>query len=378
MARVAVHLWEGSAVSIMDNAVYVDGRRTANPTSIEETCETTRERGGIAWIDLSWPEQAEIEAVAAEFSLHPLAVEDAINAHQRPKVEHYDDVLFVVLHPARNVDDDGDGHVDRVEFGEVHAWVGPDFVVTIRRSVTPDLDALRGRLEQDPDLLRLGPVAILAALLDEVVDTYRPVVTRLRGAIDQIEDQLFSRDPEVSFRIYEATREVIGLQRATGPLVEMLQDLYDAKRVYADEQSAAAHPDDAPHPEGDVQDHRWVELLRSLRNVLDHAIKHAETSETFRSLLTNALNVHSTLVTQEQNEESRRMTEISLKQDEQMKKISAWAAILFAPTLIGTIYGMNFTHMPELHWTFGYPLAILGMVGLGGVFYWIFKRVGWL
>ncbi|MFI2490042.1 magnesium and cobalt transport protein CorA [Promicromonospora kroppenstedtii] len=365
-------------MSIMDNAVYVDGRRTANPASIEETCETTRERGGIAWVDLSWPAPAEIEAVAAEFSLHPLAVEDAINAHQRPKVEHYDDVLFVVLHPARNIDDDGDGHVDRVEFGEVHAWVGPDFVVTIRRSVTPDLDALRDRLEQDPDLLRLGPVAILAALLDEVVDTYRPVVTRLRGAIDQIEDQLFSRDPGVSFRIYEATREVIGLQRATGPLVEMLQDLYDAKREYADQQSAAAHPEDAPHPEGDVQDHRWVELLRSLRNVLDHAIKHAETSETFRSLLTNALNVHSTLVTQEQNEESRRMTEISLKQDEQMKKISAWAAILFAPTLIGTIYGMNFTHMPELRWTFGYPLAILGMIGLGGVFYWIFKRVGWL
>ncbi|MFD6447279.1 magnesium and cobalt transport protein CorA [Promicromonospora sp. NPDC060204] len=365
-------------MSIMDNAVYVDGRRTANPTSIEETCETTRERGGIAWVDLSWPEPAEIEAVAAEFDLHPLAVEDAIHAHQRPKAEHYGDVLFVVLHPARSVDDDGDGHVDRVEFGEVHAWVGPDFVVTVRRSVTPDLGAMRGRLEQEPDLLRLGPVAILAALLDEVVDTYRPVVTRLRGDIDQIEDQLFSRDPEVSFRIYEATREVIGLQRATGPLVEMLQDLYDGKRKFAGQQSAAAHPDDAAHPDGDVQDQRWVELLRSLRNVLDHAIKLSGTSDTFRSLLTNALDVHSTLVTQEQNEESRRMTESSLKQNEQMKKISAWAAILFAPTLIGTIYGMNFTHMPELHWTFGYPLAIGGMIGLGGIFYGIFKRAGWL
>jgi magnesium transporter len=300
-------------------------------------------------------------------------VEDAVHAHQRPKIEHFDDVVFVVLHPARSVDDDGDGHVDRVEFGEVHAWVGPDFVVTVRRSVTPDLDAMRGRLEQDPDLLRLGPVAILAALLDEVVDTYRPVVARLRADIDQIEDQLFSRDPEVSFRIYEATREVIGLQRATGPLVDMLQDLYDSKQKYAGGEPGTEHLD------ADVaQDHRWVELLRSLRNVLDHAIKHAETSDTFRSLLTNALNVHSTLVTQEQNEETRRMTEISLKQDEQMKKISAWAAILFAPTLIGTIYGMNFDHMPELHWTFGYPLAIAGMLGLGGVFYWIFKRVGWL
>jgi magnesium transporter len=357
----------------MDNAVYVDGKRTANPASIEETCEVTRERGGIAWVDLAWPTPAEIQAVAEEFDLHPLAVEDAIHAHQRPKIEHYDDVLFVVLHPARSVDDDGDGHVDRVEFGEVHAWVGPDFVVTIRRSVTPDLGTMRGRLEQDPELLRLGPVAILAALLDEVVDTYRPVVARLRGDIDQIEDQLFSRDPEVSFRIYEATREVIGLQRATSPLVDMLQELHDAKQ-----EEAGAEPG-TEHLDADVtQDHRWVELLRSLRNVLDHAIKHAETSDTYRSLLTNALNVHSTLVTQEQNEETRRMTEISLKQDEQMKKISAWAAILFAPTLIGTIYGMNFDHMPELHWTLGYPLAIAGMIGLGGVFYWIFKRVGWL
>ena len=348
----------------MDNAVYVDGKRTANPASLEETCEVTRARGGIAWVDLAWPASGEIEAVADEFSLHPLAVEDAVHAHQRPKIEHYDDVLFVVLHPARNVDDDGDGHIDRVEFGEVHAWVGPDFVVTIRRSVTPDLAAMRAGLEQDPDLLRLGPVAILATLLDQVVDTYRPVVARLRGDIDQIEDQLFSRDPEVSLRIYEATREVIGLQRATSPLVDILRTLHDAN----EERSGAPAE----------QEHRYIELQRSLRNVLDHAVKHADTSDTFRALLTNALNVHSTLVTQEQNEEMRRMSEISLEQTEQTKKISAWAAILFAPTLIGTIYGMNFDHMPELHWTFGYPLAIAGMLGLGGIFYWIFKRVGWL
>ncbi|MFC8801202.1 magnesium and cobalt transport protein CorA [Promicromonospora sp. NPDC057138] len=353
-------------MSIMDNAVYVDGKRTANPAGIEETCEVTRERGGIAWVDMAWPEPAEIQAVADEFSLHPLAVEDAIHAHQRPKIEHYDDVLFLVLHPARSVDDDGDGHIDRVEFGEVHAWVGPDFVVTIRRSVTPDLKAMRDHLEQDPDLLRLGPTAILATLLDRVVDTYRPVVARIRRDIDRVEDQLFSRDPEVSLRIYEATREVIGLQRATSPLVDILRELH------------ADGEGDGEPATGSAQDHRYVELQRNLRNVLDHAIKHAETSDTYRSLLTNALNVHSTLVTQEQNEESRRMTEISMRQDEQMKKISAWAAILFAPSLIGTIYGMNFDHMPELTWTFGYPLALASMVGLGGIFYWIFKRVGWL
>lgn len=357
-------------MSIMDNAVYVDGKRTANPASLEETCEVTRERGGIAWVDLAWPEPAEIQAVAEEFELHPLAVEDAIHAHQRPKLERYGDVQFVVLHPARSVDDDGDGHIDRVEFGELHAWVGPDFVVTIRRSATPDLEAVRTGLEQDPDLLRLGPVAILVALLDQVVDTYRPVITRLRRDIDQVEDQLFSRDPDVSFRIYEATREVIGLQRATSPLVEILRSLHDGGEAGAGSE---------PGPDGGaVQEHRYVELQRNLRNVLDHAVKHAETSDTFRALLTNSLNVHSTLVTQEQNEEMRRMSEISLKQSEQTKKISAWAAILFAPTLIGTIYGMNFDHMPELHWVLGYPLALAGMLGLGGIFYWIFKRVGWL
>ena len=351
-------------MSIMDNAVYVDGKRTANPVSIEETCETTRERGGIAWIDMAWPKPAEIEAVAEEFSLHPLAVEDAVHAHQRPKIEHYGDVLFLVLHPARSVDDDGDGHVDRVEFGEVHAWVGPDFVVTIRRSVTPDLAAMRDSLEQDPDLLRLGPVAILATLLDKVVDTYRPVIMRLRNDIDRVEDQLFSRDPEVSLRIYEATREAIGLQRATGPLVDILRTLHGAG-----EEKPGSDP---------AQDHRYVELQRNLRNVLDHAIKHAETSETFRSLLTNALNVHSTLVTQEQNEEMRRMSEISLKESEQTKKISAWAAILFAPTLIGTIYGMNFDTMPELHWTYGYPAAVAAMVAMGFGLWAIFKKKRWL
>lgn len=333
----------------MDSTVYVDGRRTADPVGIEDAYAAARARGGIAWVDLAQPTPAEIRQVAEQFSLHHLTVEDAIDVHQRPKIEQYDDALFVVLHPARNVDDDRDGHIDRVEFGSVHAWVGPDFVVTIRRSVVPDLAAMREQLESKPDLLRHGPVAILATLLDQVVDTYWPVVTRLRGYIDQVEDQLFSRDPAVSLRIYEATREVIGLQRATRPLVDILRTLQDDEGRLR------------PGPEPGLS---HVELDRHLRNVLDHAIKHAETSDTFRSLLTNALDVHSTLVTQEQNE--------------QTKRISAWAAIIFAPTLIGTIYGMNFDYMPELHWLLGYPLALTAMVCLGVVLHRLFKRVGWL
>jgi magnesium transporter len=333
----------------MDNTVYVDGRRTASPVGIEETYKITRERGGIAWVDLAWPTPEEIRQIAEQFSLHHLAVEDAIDVHQRPKIERYDDVLFVVLHPARNVDEDADGHIDRVEFGDVHAWMGPDFVVTIRRSAVPNLAAMRDRLESRPNLLRQGPAAVLATLLDQVINTYRPVVTRLRTDIEQVEDQLFSRAPEVSLQIYEATREVIGLQRATHPHVDILRRLQD---------------DDALPGPGPVPNLGHVELRRHLRNVLDHAVKYAETSDTFRSLLTNTLDVHSTLVTQEQNE--------------QMKQISAWAAIIFAPTLIGTVYGMNFDHMPELHWTLGYPLALTAMVGLGALLYRLFKRVGWL
>ncbi|MFI6427220.1 magnesium and cobalt transport protein CorA [Promicromonospora sp. NPDC050880] len=332
-------------MTIMDNAVYVDGRRTANPASIEETYEITRARGGIAWVDLAWPTAEEIQQVAAEFALHHLAVEDAIAVHQRPKIERFDDALFVVLHPALDPDGSGDGRIGRVEFGTVHAWVGPDFVVTIRRSAVPDLATMRERLESRPNLLRHGPRAILATLLEQVVDTYRPVVTRLRTDIDQVEDRLFSRDPEVSRGIYEATREVIGLQRATLPLVDVLRALRD----------------DAPPAE---RGPGYVELERHLRSVLDHAVKYAETADTYRSLLANVLGAHSTLVTQEQNE--------------QMKQISAWAAILFAPSLVGTVYGMNFRHMPELHWTFGYPLALLVMVVLGAVLYRVFKRVGWL
>ncbi len=343
----------------MDNAVYVDGRRTANPVSLEETCETARERGGLAWVDLYWPEPGEIHAVAEEFSLHRLAVEDAVNAHQRSKIEQYDDVLFVVLHPARLVRE-GPGPAV-AEFGEVHAFVGPDFVVTIRRAQTPDLTAMRTQLEGDPELLRHGPAAILTTLLDQVVNTYRAVIADLRSDIDEIEDKLFSRDPEVSLRIYDASREVLALQRATHPVVDILRMLHDA-----------GDGDDPRH------DGRYVELQRNLRNVLDHALRHKEAADSFRSLLANALNVHTTLVTQEQNEEMRRMSEQGLQQDEQVKKISAWAAILFAPTMVGTIYGMNFTHMPEIDWVFGYPLALGAMVAAGGVFWGIFKRVGWL
>jgi magnesium transporter len=338
-------------MTLVDNAVYVDGRRSADPTSLNETYELLRARRGMAWIGLYRPDMQEIRSVAKEFDLHPLAVEDAITAHQRAKLERYGTTLFTVLRPARYLDD-----VEEVEFGELHIFTGEDFVVTIRHAEAPDLGRVRRRLEAAPALLKLGPEAILYAILDQVVDEYLPVVAGLENDIDEIEDQLFTGDPAVSRRIYELSREVIEFQRATHPLLNMLVALESGFDKYKVD----------------------LELQRNLRDVRDHAIRVVEQADSFRVLLQNALSVHTTLVGQQQNDEMRSLTEASLAQNEEVKRISSWAAILFAPTLVGTIYGMNFTHMPELRWTAGYPLAIALMVATSVTLYLVFKRRGWL
>jgi magnesium transporter len=331
--------------------VYVNGRRSADPKSLEETYEVLRERKGMAWIGLYRPDVEEIRSVAREFELPELAVEDAIAAHQRPKIERYGTTLFTVLRPAHYID-----VTEEVEFGELHIFTGRDFVVTIRHAETPDLALVRQRLEEAPELLKLGPEAILYAILDQVVDEYAPVIVGLENDIDEIEDQLFKSDPSVSRRIYDLTREVIEFQRATHPLLEMLAALEN----------------------GFENNEVDVELQRNLRDVTDHAIRIIERADAFRILLQSALTVNSTLVSQQQNDEMRRLTMASLAQNEEVKKISAWAAILFAPTLVGTIYGMNFKHMPELRWFYGYPLAIGLMFATSITLYFVFKRRSWL
>ena len=336
---------------LVDNAVYVDGKRTADPASLSDTFRVMRERGGMAWIGLYRPDLEQIRSVAEEFDLHPLAVEDAVHAHQRPKIERYGSTLFAVLRPARYLDAD-----EEVEFGEIHLFTGDDFVVTIRQAESPDLAHVRHRLEDNPDLLGLGPVAVLYAIFDQVVDEYLPVVAGLENDIDEIEDQLFNGDQAVARRIYALSREVIEFQRATHPILDMLDQLEAGLARY------------------DVD----VELRRNLRDVKDHALQVVERVDSFRLLLQNALMVHSTLVVERQNDEMRSMTETSILQNEEVKRISAWAAILFAPTLVGTISGMNFDHMPELHWSFGYPVALTAMVAMGVVLYLVFKKHDWL
>ncbi len=336
---------------LVNNAVYVDGKRIASPSSLDETYDIASERHGMAWIGLYRPDADEFRSVQGEFGLHHLAVEDAIKAHQRPKFERYGSTLFVALRPARYLDD-----VEAVEFGEIHIFAGPDFIVTIRHAETPDLGKVRERLEHTPDLLRLGPEAVLYAILDQVVDEYGPVVAGLENDIDEIEDQLFGEDPAVSKRIYDLSREVIEFQRATHPILEILSGLAAGFDKYEVD----------------------IELRRSLRDVQDHALRVVERADSFRAVLQNALSVQTTLVGQRQNDEMRGLTEASFAQNEEVKKISAWAAILFAPTLVGTIYGMNFDRMPELHWHFGYPLALGMMVLTSTMLYLIFKRRSWL
>ena len=336
---------------VVDNAIYQGGRRVATPSSLEESFEARAEHGGFAWIGLYRPTDQELDAVATEFRLHPLAVEDARKGHQRAKLERYGDTLFVVLRPARYLDDE-----ERVEFGELHVFTGRDFAITIRRAESPDLSKVRRRLEAAPELLVHGPEAVLYAVLDEVVDEYAPVNAGLENDIDEIEEQLFSGDPEVTRRIYDLSSEVLAYQRATRPLVGMIDALERGFEKYTID----------------------LELRRYLRDVKDHVIRIVERGDSFHELLQNALQVHATLVTQRQNAEITKLTETSVAQSVQTKKISAWAAILFAPTLIGTIYGMNFDNIPELHWGYGYAFALSLMVLISVGLWVIFRRRGWL
>ncbi|WP_445548227.1 MULTISPECIES: magnesium/cobalt transporter CorA [unclassified Frankia] len=343
-------------MTVMENVFYSEGRRLVRPDSLTETYQLLhgrrdRRKQDLAWIGLVRPDQREIASIAREFELHELAVEDAVQAHQRSKLERYGKTLFVVLLAASYNDTR-----EEVEFSELHVFVGDDFVITVRHGDAPDLRRVRHRMESEPDLLARGPEAVLYAILDRVVDDYAPVVAGLENDIDEIETEVFRGDPEVSRRIYELSREVIEFQRATKPLLGMLDALASGFVKYGVDAG----------------------LQQYLRDVSDHVVQVVERIEGFRQLLQNILTANAALVGQRQNEEMKILTETSIAQNEEVKKISAWAAILFAPTLVGTVYGMNFETMPELQWTYGYPFAI-GLMGLvSAMLYVVFRSRRWL
>ena len=327
------------------STLYRDGVCIASGSTDWTALATAAADGQLAWIDVADGDTEGFAEVARAFTLHHLAVEDAVHAHQRAKLERYGDVRFCVMRPATY-----DDTTETVAFGELHIFTGPGFVITVNHGTGPRIESVRADLEARPDLLVRGSGAVLHALMDRVVDDYAPVANGIQGDIDEIEDALFSDEHASdgsSKRIYQLTREVIGFQRAIGPLPDMIAALI------------------ATAPQADPEEQRY------LRDVQDHVIRLVELAESARALLSNLLNVNLTL-------ETKALSERSHAQDVQMKKVSSWAAIIFAPTLVGTIYGMNFDSMPELHWRYGYLWALSLMVLIAAALYAIFKSRDWL
>ncbi|HET8815236.1 MAG TPA: magnesium and cobalt transport protein CorA [Solirubrobacterales bacterium] len=320
---------------IVDCAAYEGGRRREGELSMERAGEAASEDGTFVWLGVFEPTEAEFKAIAAEFDLHELAVEDAVRAHQRPKVEEYGDTIHVVLKTARYVDPE-----EVIEVGELSVFVAPDFVVTVRHGAT-DLAPVRRRLERRPDLLRQGPGAVLYAIADYAVDNYLDAAQGFDEDVREVELQVFGEGQNPTERIYKLEREVLEFQAATAPLEEELEEL--CRRDYV------------VIPEA---------LHEYFRDVEDHLRRVATRVENFRQLLDSALEAN--------------LTQVSMRQNEDMRKISAWVAIAAVPTMVAGLYGMNFEHMPELEWRFGYPLVLALILGICLFLYWRFKRAGWL
>jgi magnesium transporter len=324
-------------MAIVDCAHYRDGvRQHEGPLEVEQAARAARGEGDFVWLGLVEPSDEEMGSVAAAFGLHELAVEDAKHAHQRPKLEDYDDSFFVVLRPARY-----DDAAEEVEFGEIHLFIGGAYLIAVRHGAASELGPARQRLEARPDLLRLGPAAAAWAIVDKVVDDYAPVVDGLETDIEEVEQQIFTHGADPTERIYRLKREVIEFHRAASPLLGPLEQL-----------ERGAFP-------------RVDERLRSFfRDVADHARRIDEQVMGQRELLTSVLEANLALQ--------------SVRQNEVVRQISAWAAIIAVPTFIASVYGMNFEHMPELDSPIGYPLALAVMAVCVFVLHGFFRRIHWL
>jgi magnesium transporter len=323
---------------IVDCALYRRGHREAVAGDLGDALTVARSKGdSFIWIGLHEPTEAELDKVAREFGLHPLAVEDAVKAHQRPKVEEYEDSLFVVLKTVRY-----DEPTQQVDLGDVMLFIGDSFVVSVRHGQARALKDVRRRLEIERELLDCGPSAVLYAVCDAIVDDYSAIAFAVEQDIEEVEERVFSPDrSNDAARIYNLKREVIEFRRAVRPLVEPMSRL-------ATGQVRGVH-----------------EHLRPFfRDVADHAVRVSEQVDGFDDLLGSVLNAN--------------LAQVAVQQNSDMRRISAWVAIVAVPTMIAGIYGMNFDHMPELHWRYGYGLA-LGVMAVACIgLYRAFKRSGWL
>jgi magnesium transporter len=319
---------------IVDCAAYQGGKRREGELPMQRAGEAAAEAGAFVWLGLVEPSPEEFDAIAAEFNLHELAVEDAVGAHQRPKVEEYDDTLLVVVKTARYVDPE-----EVIEVGEISIFVDPNFVITVRHG-EGELTPVRERLDARSDLLEHGPGAVLYAILDHIVDRYIEAAHGFDNDVREVELQVFSGNNPTE-RIYRLEREVLEFQSATAPLAEALEELCSGNLPVIPR-----------------------ELHEYFRDVEDHLRRVSARIENFRQLLDRALEAN--------------LTQVSVRQNEDMRKISAWVAIGVVPTMIAGIYGMNFKHMPELGWSFGYPLVVGLILTICAFLYWRFKRAGWL
>ena len=322
---------------IVDLAVYRDGLRQEGAPELDAAFEACQRDGAFVWLGMRDPTRSEFDSVRREFALHELAVEDAVKAHQRPKLELYGDTLFVVLKTVRYVDPD-----EVIQTGEVNLFVNPAFVISVRHGEGGDLTGVRRELEARPDLLRHGAGAVLHAIVDRVVDGYAPVVEEVENDVEEVEQEVFAPGrSNPAERIYKLEREVLDFHRAVSPLAAPLDRLARGQIELV--------PEDLRH---------------YFRDIHDHVLRVDARVEGLRELLTSALQAN--------------LAQVTVRQNEDVRKISAWVAILAVPTMIAGIYGMNFEHMPELRWQLGYPAVLTVIAVTCSVLYLRFKRAGWL
>ncbi|MFI6014447.1 magnesium and cobalt transport protein CorA [Streptomyces sp. NPDC051243] len=331
---------------IVDCGIYRDGRRTEGPEDFSDALDLCRLRDdAFVWIGLYEPTEKEFDKVTEEFGLHPLAVEDALKAHQRPKLEVYDDSLFMVLKPVGY-----EPRSDIVSSGEVMVFIGDSFVVTVRHGEEAPLSAVRRRLEHEPEMLRHGPTAVLYTIADAVVDHYVDVADELGTDLEELEADVFSpaggSSRDTASRIYAFKRQILEFRRATGPLAQPLarlagSGLFEVRVPFVHEK---AQP--------------------FFRDVNDHLTRVNEAVEGLDRLVSDILAAH--------------LAQMSVRQNDDVRKISAWAAMAAIPTMVAGVYGMNFEHMPELRWAWSYPLLIAGMAAVEVLLYRLFKSRGWL
>ncbi|MGW1670847.1 magnesium and cobalt transport protein CorA [Streptomyces sp. NPDC002324] len=331
--------------SVVNCVTYHKGVRSPGGRDVVEAVKQVRKHDhGFVWLGLHEPTQREFAGIAELFDLHPLAVEDAVEAHQRPKLERYGDTLFAVFKTVCYVEHaELTATSEVVHTGEIMVFVGADFVITVRHGRHGSLGPLREELEANTEQLSKGPAAVLHAIADHVVDDYLNVTDSVQTDIDQVETDVFAAngarvDPG---RIYQLKRELLELKRAVAPLARPLLEL-------------TSRPIRVVDPE----------IQAYFRDVSDHLLRATEQIAAFDELLNSILQAH--------------LAQVSVAQNEDMRRITAWAALIAVPTMVCGVYGMNFEHMPELHWRFGYPL-VLGVIATACVtLYRGFKRNGWL